>query len=186
MSNLSINKKYISNTNLFLTLIIGFTLLSNTSSALLVKDGKAILEKLDDYELCQTRDYTGNFCNEALTDWVEKTPADAFTAGKLTRKHMNHWGAIPFFDKAWKLGQGKCEDSDVKLAVLSALTQSSTNRKVVVDQALDISLNHCENQMSQDVLNLAKTNDEALKNSCKMLTSKKLLTGVAAKKCSKI
>lgn len=66
-------------------------------SAFEVKNEKAILEKLDDYNECQNRSYAGQICDTALRAWVDSHPADLFKAGKMTRAKMNAWGAIYFF-----------------------------------------------------------------------------------------
>ena len=115
-------------------------------NAMKVKEGKIILEKINDYEFCQSKDYTGDFCHQALLEWVEKNPKDAFRAGKMTRLKMNHWVAMPFFAKAWEQGIGDCKDEDVKLSVLSALSLPS-NQQDVIKSAVEISLNKCSNEM---------------------------------------
>jgi len=85
-----------------------------------VKDGVVKLDKLEDYSFCQTKDSSGNDCHEALKRWVEAHPNDAFAAAKLTRKHMNHWAAIPFFAKAFAAKDEDCYDDDLFKALKSA------------------------------------------------------------------
>ncbi len=156
-----------------------------TANAMKVVDGKVILEKIKDYDFCQGKDYSGDYCHQALLEWVEKNPKDAFQAGKMTRLKMSHWTAIPFFEKAWAQGLGDCKDEDVKLSVMSALGLPA-NQKEIIGAAVDISLNKCEKEFKDEVVTLAKSNDYVLKNTCKTLLDKKALTGVAAKRCLKI
>ncbi|MCC6138926.1 MAG: hypothetical protein IT287_09850, partial [Bdellovibrionaceae bacterium] len=44
----------------------------------------------------------------------------------------------------------------------------------------------CEKDLGSVIAEEAKVNDYVLKNACKDLVTKKLLTGVAAKRCAKI
>lgn len=174
--------------NLLLSLISFFAIqLINVTyvNAMKVKEGKIILEKINDYEFCQSKDYSGDFCHQALLEWVEKNPKDAFQAGKMTRLKMNPWAAVPFFAKAWEQGAGDCKDEDVKLSVLSGLGLPS-NQQDVIKAAVEISLNKCRNELQSEVVNLAKSNDYVLKNTCKTLIERKMLTGVSAKRCTKI
>src|SRR3989338_7957737 len=91
------------------------------SHALRFDKGQVILDELDDYDSCQNKDYTGEWCHDALRRWVKAHPKDAFKAGKMTRLKMNHWAAIPFFAQAFDGKAGDCKDEDVSLAVVSAL-----------------------------------------------------------------
>lgn len=120
-----------------LFLLLTFLLAAN-SYALKVKDEEVILEKLDDYKLCQSRDGGGKFCHEALSRWVEQNPADAFAAGKLTRLHMNHWAAIPYFYKAKDEVAFDCKDQDVKLAIESAGDLPSDPKNEIKTQAAEL------------------------------------------------
>ena len=155
--------------------------LSLPASALVVKNEQVILEKLDDYEMCQTRDYNGQFCHDALVRWVSGHPGDAFKAGKMTRLHMNHWVAIPFFDQAFEQKSGNCKDEDVKLAVLSALGQSP--KSDVVTKAKRIAFQFCFNELKDAILDgIGDTN--TFKNVCKELAAKKLISGLKLNRCS--
>lgn len=154
--------------------------------AMEIDKGKVTLEKIEDYNQCQTLDYGGSFCHDALVRWVEKNPSDAFKAGKMTRLKMNHYNAVPFFSKAMEGTTGDCKDADVKMAVLSALALPSTGNETLITQAKTIALDKCGKELAQAVAEEAKASDYILKNSCKELVAKKLLTGVAAKRCQKM
>lgn len=149
--------------------------------ALKVVDKQVILEKLDDYPLCQTRDYSGDICHEALKRWVEKHPADAFKAGKLTRVQMNAWGAIHFFDLAFKSKSGNCADEDVSLAVESALDLPSDNP--AVKQAQEIGLKTCFKEMKDKILAGASVGSNRLKHICAVPAAVAALPPLKQAKC---
>lgn len=171
--------------NNFLLLALFFVPLSLVNQTFAFKQEKIVFKSMDEYQICQTKDYSGDFCHQALLDWVKDNPKDSFEAGKMTRKKMNSWAAIPFFVEAWKQGLGDCNDKDVKLSVMSALALPA-NQSAAIAGAIDIALNKCEQQLQADVVTLAKSNDFALKNTCKILVQKKALTGVASQRCQKI
>lgn len=155
-----------------------------SANAMQVINGKIVLEKISDYDFCQSN-HNSDYCHQALLDWVEKNPKDSFVAGKMTQVRMSPYMAIPFFAKAWEQKLGDCKDADVKRAVLSALGLQ-TERNSMIAAAVEIGLNKCEKEFLTEVVTLAKTNDYALKNTCKLLLKKGALEGVAAKRCNKI
>lgn len=103
----------------FLCLAVGT--LSGESLALRGGRGGVRLESLDDYATCQSQSYSGRPCHLALVEWVKAHPGDAFRAGKLTRAHMNHYVAVPFFVQAFEAQKGDCADEDVRLATIAGL-----------------------------------------------------------------
>lgn len=165
----------------FIIFSIGFFV-----QAMEVDKGKVTLEKIEDYDQCQSLDYGGGFCHDALLRWVEKHPTDAFKAGKMTRLKMNHQNAIPFFAMAFEAGKGDCKDADVKMAVMAALAVPASGAEKMIGQAKMIGLEKCQKELAPDIAGEAKANDYVLKNTCKELIAKKLLTGVAVKRCSKM
>jgi len=154
--------------------------------ALRSKDGQVFLDSLEDYNTCQSRDYTGEFCQDALKRWVSANPDDVFKAGKLTRLKMNSWGAIPFFTQAFDRKKGDCKDEDVKLAVLSAVALPGDSHKDVVAQARKIGFELCYEQMKTELMNEASIGSYAFTNTCKDLAAKGALKGLKAKKCTEI
>jgi len=121
-------------------------LLTSHAFALKVMGEKVVkLESLDDYITCQSQSYAGEWCHEALKDWVKAHPRDAFKAGKLTRANMNHWVAVPFFAQAFEKRAGQCGDEDVSLALKSAFGLPPDYP--VVQQAKTIAFNHCLKEM---------------------------------------
>ncbi len=174
-------------TRVFSLLLSGAVLmLGSWAHGLRVVDEQVILDKIEDYKLCQKKDYSGDFCHDALERWVEKNPADSFKAGKLTRQSMNHWVAVPFFAKAFGVQQGDCKDQDVSLAVVSALGLPATSNKEVVEQAKDIVFNRCYNEVKDAVLKEMGASGYMFENSCKSFVEKKALTGLKAAKCKTV
>ncbi len=165
-----------------LVAIISF--LAPSAHALRLKDGQVILDKLDDYPTCQNHDYSGDFCHDALVRWVETHPTDAFQAGKMTRKIMNAWVAVPFFTKAFSSGKTNCKDEDVKLAVVSALDLPADSNADVLKQAKKIGIEQCYSEFKSSILDSSTLTSYTFKNICKDLIAKGDLTGLKAKKCS--
>jgi hypothetical protein len=157
---------------------------SPVARALKVLDEKVILEKLDDYEQCQRRDYSGELCHEALERWVEEHPADAFRAGRLTRRHMNAAAAVTFFHKALSAKQGDCGDEDVALATLGGLELSPDPESRVIPKAQAIAFELCFDKLrAQLVDGVAAGRSTYLANACRGLTGKKALSGLKAQLC---
>ena len=163
-----------------------FSLVVSQADALRVKEEQVILDEIQDYELCQKRDYTGDWCHDALKRWVKEHPDDAFKAGKMTRKAMNHWVAIPFFHQAFEAKKGDCKDSDVKLAVYSALDLPVSSYNDVVTQAKKIGIETCFEETKTDILAKASIGSYMFINTCRDLSAKGLLTGLKKKKCEEV
>ena len=77
-------------------------------------------------EECFRSSYGGGRCVELMRDFLtppEPPPEIAFAFGKLTRKHQNHYIAVPFFKWAIerKPEASWCADNDLRLAVLAGL-----------------------------------------------------------------
>lgn len=158
--------------------------LSLPAMAFQVKDGNFIMENLEDYSKCQAGSWSGAPCEEALQKWVKANPADVFKAGKLTRKHMNAWGAIPFFAQAFREKKGDCKDADVNLAVLSALALPKSKGQVVVD-AKTLAFEVCKGQFDPDILKETEQDGYVFFNTCKELQKAGLLKlkKIRAQKC---
>lgn len=159
-------------------------LIVTSAQALRLVEGQVILDKIEDYPTCQNHDYSGDFCHDALVRWVEKHPGDAFQAGKMTRKIMNAWAAIPFFSKAFEKAKTECGDEDVKLAVVSALDLPADSNKNVVQEAKKIGLDKCYKEFKTAIVDAASLGSYMFKNICKELLAKGDITGLKAKKCS--
>lgn len=151
--------------------------------ALRVVKEQVILDKLEDYKLCQSKDYSGDWCHDALKRWVDEHPDDSFQAGKLTRSSMNAWGAIYFFDKAFKVKKGDCKDEDVRLAVASALDLPKANQPEIVQQAQEIGLKTCLKEMKDKVFAEASVGSNRLQNICAVSTAAASLPALKQAKC---
>lgn len=160
-------------------------LLPQQAAALKVSKEEVILDELNDYELCQNRDRSGELCNDALRRWVKGHPADAFKAGKLTRLRMNHWAALPYFAEAFSHKQGNCKDEDVVLAVIAGLGLPPS-QKEPLDQASHIAFDLCFNELKPKLIENASPSSTIFVNICHKLDEKKLLSGLKQKKCQEL
>lgn len=154
----------------YVTMLLTLFVFSQTQ-ALIVKDDKVQLEKLSDYNECQSKSYQGNICDSALRDWVEKTPGDLFQAGKLTRKKMNSWGAIYFFAKAFAAKSGDCKDKDVWLAIESAAALPGSYKEPIAGMKT-IAFKHCFADLKDALVKAAESDKSTRRNICKNLIEK--------------
>ena len=166
--------------------LIFITLLSLplSSWSLTFDKGKATLDKIEDYSECQSMSYKGEICQKALTDWVQKNPQDTFKAAKMTRAHMNAWVALSLFEQAFAINQGSCSDNDLKLSLLSALNLPMESYKNVVASAQKLGLETCFEQIKKDLAEKATVDTYLFKNTCKILSEKKVISGLKQKKCA--
>lgn len=148
-----------------------------------VKDEQVILDKFDDYQECQAKDYTGGWCHDALKRWVDQHPNDAFKAGKATRKAMNASAALPFFAMAFKAKMGDCKDNDVRLSVESALDLPADNNAEMVKQAQEIGLKTCLADMKDKILAEASVGSYRLANVCKVPAAVAAMPPLKQAKC---
>lgn len=163
-------------------LLLGVLLFSLPTFAMIVKDGKVTLEKLSDYEFCQSKDYTGQWCHRALEDWVEGHRDDAWEAAKMTRRSMNHWVAIPFFVTAQKGNSFNCADEDLSLAVVSALNLPATGNEKIIASAKELGLTKCKKEVLPAIQKEASADSYLFANACTELE----LQGLKKKKCEEI
>lgn len=126
---------------IILFLSIGTTL--SSSDALQFKNGKALFEGPEDYMKCQGRTYAGEVCLDALKVWIKTNESQSFKAAKQVRLTASPWAAIPYFYTALdkKFADAKCNDSDLALAVKSALDLPEKNEQPERGQAIKI---YCE------------------------------------------
>lgn len=165
---------------LFSAMFLGLSL---SAQGIKVVNEQVVLEKVEEYESCQQRDYSGSLCHDALVRWVEAHPTDQFKAGKMTRKIMNASAAVPFFAKAFESKKGDCKDKDVKLAVVSGVSLPVSSNRAVVDQAKKIGFELCYTDMKDSLIE-ATSESYAFDNTCSELVAKGALTGLKAKKCT--
>lgn len=164
------------------TLLVAMVVAAKASALRVVKE-QVILDNIGEYELCQSKDYSGEWCHDALVRWVKDHPNDAMKAGKMTRAKMNAWGAIPFFAQAFAAKKGDCNDQDVKLAVVDGLGQPADTRKDIVDQAKKIGLDTCFKEMKDAIVADSSPDGYLFTNACKELVAKGAISGLKAKKC---
>jgi hypothetical protein len=167
----------------FLFLVI---VCATPAQALQVKNEQVILDELADYETCQRRYYAGDWCHDALKRWVKDHPEDAFQAGKMTRKAMQHWVAVPFFANAFEQKKGDCKDKDVQLAVVSALNRPAEQSRALIDQAKKIGFETCFAETKDAIVAAASTDSYLFRNACRDLLAKGLLSGLKKRKCEEM
>lgn len=87
------------------------------------KTHEVALSSLADFDKCLEDLGGSDACLDGLRKFTKAHPNDAFEAGKRVRQNFNHWLALEFFAKAVtkKSAAQRCDDPDVKAAVLSAL-----------------------------------------------------------------
>ena len=158
-------------------ILYGLALLMPFSShaALQLINEKVVFEKIEDYEECQGRSYSGNICDTALRDWVGKHPDAAFKAGKLTRRRMNAWGAVYFFDVAFKNKAGDCKDEDVWLAIESAAKLPPTYNEPI-EAMKRIAFGPCFDFLKENLRKAATAGTYGKANLCPGLKEKKVKT----------
>ncbi len=169
---------------------IGFCMGTQTSWALKnASDGKFVLEKFDDFQECQAKDYDGSHCMAALNVWIRQHPGDAFKAGKKVRLTMNHWAAMPFFAKAMKTEKNFCKDEDLSLSVISALALPSGSHGAMSDAlefAKIVAFGKCLDELKEVVLKQIRSEPGSyfIANTCDSLKSKNALNESDLKICN--
>lgn len=141
------------------------------SFALVEKDGKFVLESLNDFNQCQEITTDGSACLHALDFWLEKNPNDFFQAAKMVRKKMNHQDAVIYFVKSVKVNSKECQDKDLRLSFLAAINLNRAHNSNTVDLALKLGLDLCANDLAEDVSGL-KQKKYARENICKYTQNK--------------
>jgi len=147
-----------------------------------IKKTKVILDTLDDYPRCFQKNISGARCHKALTKWVQIHPEDAFKAGKLTRLYMNHWLAIPFFEKSTDLQDFSCKDHDLKLAVLGGLNLPMTGNEKIIEASSNLAFLKCAKDLREVVKEAAVPDSSLFVNVCKKLD----LTGAKKQSCDNL
>lgn len=147
-----------------------------------IKKSKVILESLDDYSQCHEQKISGSWCHKALTKWVKAHPNDAFQAGKLTRLYMNHWLAVPFFEKSINLVDFSCKDHDLKLAVIGGLNLPMTGNEAIIHSSEKIVFDKCAKEMKAALYEAAVPDSNIFVNVCKRLE----LTGSKKVSCDNL
>lgn len=156
--------------------------LTSAAHSMQIKKSKVVLEKLDDYSRCHEKKLSGSWCHKALTKWVKFHPEDAFKAGKLTRLYMNHWLAVPFFEKSTGLQDFSCKDHDLKLAVIGGLNLPMTGNEKIVGASEEIVFVKCPKEMKIPVYEAAVPDTNLFVNICKRLE----LTGSKKDSCDNL
>ncbi len=94
-------------------------------------------------------------CLQALHEYVQARPDQAFEAGKLATKVFAHWAAIPFFDLALsaRADAARCKDERLTLSVVSALKQPNDDEsRAVVASATNILRDRCWKELREPIV----------------------------------
>jgi len=167
---------------IFFTLFL--VLSSYSTLAYRVKEGQVILDKLEDYQKCQSDDRGGTYCHDALERWVDSHPDDVLKAALMTRRTMNSWAALPFYAKAFEQKKVTCADKDFQESLVSALALPMESSEEIVTQAQKIGLEACLPQIKERLNTEASVGSYAFKNVCKALVKAGVMKGLKAKKCA--
>jgi hypothetical protein len=100
---------------------------------------------------------------------------------KLASKSMNAYGAVPFFKKALAQDPSVCKDGDLQTAVVSGLGLEPANAadaRAMMTQCFDSVKDGVMKAFDSD-----STDGYVRQNSCSLLKSKGLLSGLQAKHC---
>ncbi len=89
--------------------------------------------------------------------------AHAMQVTKLTRLHMIHWNSIPFFGKAMDQNLLKCNDEDLKLAVISGLDLPKSGNEEVVSTSEKL-FEKYQDDLKEPVKTAATLDSNAFKN----------------------
>ncbi len=124
------------------------------SYALIEKDGKFILESIQDFNICQEKSQEGRPCLRALDAWLEENPKNYFEAAKMVRMKMNHEAAVPYFVKGIKVNSKECEDRDLRLSFLAAIKLNREYNSQLVEAALKLGFDLCPKALAEEITDL--------------------------------
>ena len=152
-------------------------------------DQKPHLSSLDDFGKCTDR-WDADACLEALQAYVKAHPPQAFAAGKVVTMNLNHWAAIPFFDKALatKADPARCADQRLALAVISGLALPNEDKdNKIVAAASKILRTKCWAELQAPVTQALEESGASgyiVANVCPVLAEKKQTSKACEKKAA--
>ena len=130
-------------------------------------------------------------CGERLTPFVLADPSNAdlaFRVAKLVPPPVHHWYAAPAFAVAiQKKDDPRCQDPDVRLAVIAGLGQSLPGKPDVVNASIQLGSALCWSAL-HDAIREAMGGDGAdyLKNTCPFMKSRQTLPPLLTKRCDTV
>lgn len=146
----------------------------------MVGDGCFAFENLDEPY--------AEYCTILLKSVTEAEPANtgfAWKAAHWVRRNRASWSAVPFYIKAGlKSGDERCKDSDLPVALVSALSLPQDVNAIVIAQAQRLAFDACWPATKEPLMKeFADGNSYFLGNVCKGLKSKDALSAEQAKRC---
>jgi hypothetical protein len=130
-------------------------------------------------------------CGERLKPFVLADPTNAdlaFRVAKLLPPPAHHYYAAPAFAVAiQKKDDPRCQDPDVRLAVVSGLGQSMSANPDVVNASVQLASNLCWNALHTAVWEaMGGDSTDYLKNTCPFMKSRQTLATLLAKRCDAV
>jgi hypothetical protein len=95
---------------------------------------------------------------------------------------MNHWLAVPFFERALKFEDFNCKDSDLKLAVLGGLNLPMTGNEKIIEAASQLAFVKCSKELKSSVADAAQPDTNIFANVCQKLD----LSGIKKSRCESL
>jgi hypothetical protein len=160
----------------------------------LLKESKDFMRKraaigLQAFERCFEQDVSGELCAPHLKPFVRADPSDhelAFRLGKLVPARAHGFHAVPAFAIAIdKKGDARCQDADVRRAVISGLGLAAAGHEDVVAESVELASNLCFRELRQAVADaMANISPDYMKNVCPFMKSEHALSSFQTKLCS--
>ena len=143
------------------------------------------------FGVCFQESYGADQCLQDLTSFV-RNDADnldlAYRAGKLARLNLKHWAAAPFFASALIKpgGERRCDDEDVKLAVISGLSLPATGYERFFGASVKLASQLCWQELKAPLADQIASNGEYFRdNTCGVFKTNKAIEGEVANVCRK-
>jgi hypothetical protein len=150
--------------------------------------GRRATVGLQAFERCFDRDASFELCAPHLKPFVMADPTDhdlAFRLGKLVPPRARGFHAVPAFAVAIdKKGDARCQDADVRRAVMSGLALAKAGHEDVVAQSIELASNLCFREMRQAIVDSMGTlAPDLFKNTCPFMKSQHVLSSLQTKLC---
>lgn len=138
------------------------------------------------YENCFS--YNNNEeCHAELLGFIEVDPNPffAFEIAKQVRRQYSNNKAIEYYALALsqKAPKASCDDSDLKIALESALQTKPNNDYATA--AKKVAFGQCFKALRKNIITVVKANNNAKSNACEELILRKAIKGITQKKCTR-
>jgi hypothetical protein len=161
-----------------------------------LKDSKDFMSKRGElgaqaFARCFQKDRWADSCAAHIKAFVEADPTNqdlAFRLGKLLPPGSHGRLAIPAFAVAiQKKDDPRCQDPDVKRAVLSGLSAPKAGNEDIVAESVELGSNLCWQALQPSITDrLGGDSTDYLKNTCPFVMAKRSLSSVMSKACEAV